>query len=903
LLAVTLVIVSIVAIIFSTRVAIINAALNNYITQHQSELTCLDLSINTDFNLIINKLCIKMPLTTIEINDAEIQWQSPTTMLLVDMISAIKIDNIKVQGTAEIVPSQAAAQASVKESSFSDIQQRINLMMVEIAQINLPSIAIEVKNYHYFPFSLGISKTKAVYSGHLFTDANQFYMTMARANETDFISIKLTRDDLNFTATLDTDLAELESFLAFHQLTLANKLAQLLSINGTLQSQFVWQEETLTINNQLSDFSIRPKNGISADVPFSISGPLQWQSRLVNNILTVEFDQKSLLNIESNQQDVIELLVTKSAPVTLIELLKNNEVSLLKIKPQDSLTIDFTKAEVFVSAMLVSAMLEEGGALSSNEKTKNINKPIVFALHDVSLSYGAKQSKSQFQFQSQVEKKQTNTEPLLSLNLNQAGFNIEAQLQLATLHSFSKNPLLISATGQVKQNKNDWQIDFEPNTTITLADISLLTKEAAIDKKKLSAAKLVSSLQGTISIVKENLARSNSGIKDVTTKKNINLALQVNSDITQLQLTNLIHIDHGKLMARIDGDLSDIKINAETFADNVPVATINVRGELSKPEIDLVADKLSISDLLALKIKRPIDVKLIDGMISYRLSGQLTDLEQPMNNAMKLSLAMEDITGEISGTWMQGLNIKQNFMLNDGHLISDSSDTNQANNIFIDKIETQTPIDNLSANFLLNFSKQNSNIIVNMSNVSAEALGGRFEIDKAQWPMKPEHSVNVQLSSIDLEKLLELDKKQGIVVTGKISGNLPVSYDGNNFLVKDGSLHNVSHGVIQVMNNPAVARLKEGSAELKLAFDALQNLHYHQLTSEVSMANDGYMLLATAIKGRNPDLDNEVNLNLNLNYDLLGLLASLDITKHIENSIIKQSKKDGQKSSQQVSKK
>jgi hypothetical protein len=55
------------------------------------------------------------------------------------------------------------------------------------------------------------------------------------------------------------------------------------------------------------------------------------------------------------------------------------------------------------------------------------------------------------------------------------------------------------------------------------------------------------------------------------------------------------------------------------------------------------------------------------------------------------------------------------------------------------------------------------------------------------------------------------------------------------------------------------------------------------------------MLLATAIKGRNPDLDNEVNLNLNLNYDLLGLLESLDITDQIENEIIKQSKKDAQK--------
>ena len=76
------------------------------------------------------------------------------------------------------------------------------------------------------------------------------------------------------------------------------------------------------------------------------------------------------------------------------------------------------------------------------------------------------------------------------------------------------------------------------------------------------------------------------------------------------------------------------------------------------------------------------------------------------------------------------------------------------------------------------------------------------------------------------------------------------------------------------------------TTELKLAFDALENLHYHHLSSEVSMIDDGYMLLVTEIKGRNPDLDNEVNLNLNLSYDLLGLLESLNITEHFESKVL-----------------
>lgn len=128
--------------------------------------------------------------------------------------------------------------------------------------------------------------------------------------------------------------------------------------------------------------------------------------------------------------------------------------------------------------------------------------------------------------------------------------------------------------------------------------------------------------------------------------------------------------------------------------------------------------------------------------------------------------------------------------------------------------------------------------------------------------------------------------KQGIIVTGKISGILPISTNGKRFTISGGELHNISDGIIKVANNATVEQLKESDPQLKLAFDAMQNIHYHHLSSDVSMAKDGYMLFDTKIKGINPDLDNEVNLNVNLSYDLLGLLESLNITKDLEQNLI-----------------
>jgi hypothetical protein len=260
---------------------------------------------------------------------------------------------------------------------------------------------------------------------------------------------------------------------------------------------------------------------------------------------------------------------------------------------------------------------------------------------------------------------------------------------------------------------------------------------------------------------------------------------------------------------------------------------------------------------------------------------------------MLLALSVKDVTGEIDGTWLQELNWQQSFKISNGKvnsLFADRSGNTKGevkaeNNLTIAKIETATAITELSANTLVDFSQEEIN--VKAKNITGNLLEGRFEVLQAQWPFSKGSAVNVKLTKIDLEKLLELDKEQGIVVTGKVSGEFPIFYDGKDFLINEGYLHNVGGGLIQVFDNPAVEELKTSSTELKLAFEALENLHYHHLSSAVSMADDGYMLLVTEIKGRNPDLDSEVNLNLNLNYDLLGLLESLNITDHFENKVIK----------------
>jgi len=473
--------------------------------------------------------------------------------------------------------------------------------------------------------------------------------------------------------------------------------------------------------------------------------------------------------------------------------------------------------------------------------------------------------------------------------LQQTNFALDAQLNFEQLKLLSKLPAIITVAGVIKQNKGDWQINLAENSHITLSSLSLSSASTTDDITELGADKLITKVDGTIDIVNNASVAKNVGTDQnkVESAEKIILDLKLNNEITRLKIANVMQLEQVQLTSAISGSMENISVNAQVLANSVEVATINLTGNLAQPKLDVLANDVLITDLLALNINLPVDVKLIDGKLSYHLSGQLLDLSEPMNNEMELSLSIQELTGEITDIWLQDLNLQQSFMLSKGDITSVQSNKSKVNNLSIGMIEAAVPIENFASQILINTKQQNIALVAN--NIQGETLGGSFKIANAEWPFQAERSVDVQLNGIDLEKLLELDQQQGIVVTGKISGILPVYYDGQQWLLEEGELYNVSEGIIQVKNNPAVAELKANNPELKLAFDALQNLHYHQLTSAVSMADDGYMLLATEIKGINPDIDNEVNLNLNLNYDLLGLLESLDITKQMENRIIKQS--------------
>jgi hypothetical protein len=902
------------------NMSLANEYLVNSLNERQMSVSCIEFDLTQDLTITIEKLCIKSPYADVVINDAIITWELSTAEFMTSSINSIEIESMVIVGSNAIeFVSEPTDNSNDKNFQISETPKLITTLMESMTQLSIPT-SLQIKQLTYQPYIAPSStaqnlddNNKVKFQGKLSIDDNKVDFILSNDEEVQILSIGLTPKNKVFQAKVSTNIAEMAKFLLIHNIPLPPALVTK-NKDADLQGQFIsdlyWRDKELTINSQLTDlsFNISSLNTSVNDElnNVSLDANLDWETRLVDNVLTFDFKDNSHFKLLADKEELVVFLSQKQLPDSAISIVKDNNLAKFLINPAGLITVDFSTQKIIVDKLMIndlSLIDVSKSSVSMNKPGENKldgSTPFALLLSGIEFTYkqningthvtnvvvDATQADSTSSVSTTLVSSNSNT---ITAALKKAKFSLETELVLSALEPFqrksvSNEPVSMQAYGSLTHKNDTWEVILDPSTKIKLSHLSMPLLKSANDKEnKVKDSKVKESAPKGIKVAE--LTSFWQGKISIDANASFNLALASNNQIKNLAFSNILQVEDTKITVDIAGNLEDITLNSELITDNVSLGKLNVRGNVYQPQIKLSANEVSVTDLLALKVKLPIELKLIDGTLSYQLSGQLNDFKkdfsQVVNSSMALSLSLESITGEIDGKWLQDINWQQNFNIDNQKIASVPS---TVANFSIDKIETATPITGLSMNTEMSFEKGDLKVKVN--NVYGKLLGGSFTVESAVWPLVKEHSVNVQLETIDLEQLLELDKKQGIVVTGKISGNLPLFTDGKAFLIEAGELHNVGDGVIQVFNNPAVEELKSSGTQLKLAFDALENLHYHHLYSNVSMADDGYMLLDTVIKGVNPDLGNDVNLNLNLSYDLLGLLESLNITEQFESKMV-----------------
>ncbi|WDE07383.1 YdbH domain-containing protein [Thalassomonas viridans] len=294
--------------------------------------------------------------------------------------------------------------------------------------------------------------------------------------------------------------------------------------------------------------------------------------------------------------------------------------------------------------------------------------------------------------------------------------------------------------------------------------------------------------------------------------------------------------------------------------------TVTGKAMLDGMPLSAVLDRIDLPELLTLDAKISNEINYVfkpdSQTLTARLSGQLVDGFGSYDD-----IAFDDIKGRWSCSWeLPQLSCDQ-LGFSSGHV-----------NAGIDITE-------VSADG--KFSWQQGNWSYQLGRFSAGLLDGTVALAPVDILAGQAFSGTLTLAHISLAELVALQQQPGIEVTGYLDGELPFTYDDKGLSIEQGTLTNQGEGIIKVDGNPAVEQLKQSQPELKLALDALKELHYQHLDSEVTMSANGATEIKMSMQGRNPENIRPIHFNYLHQENLLQLLRSLRIDSQLSEDIEK----------------
>lgn len=856
--------------------------------------------------IIVDKLCLQSPKADIDIVDMAVQWQ----YFPQSKVTNVDVKRVNIKGTEHLFSNinhnsvgneQGNRYGNEHSNNKYNLGQLLSVTLQpylkQIEQFQLPT-EISVTEISYLPFTVkntskmsDLSEQKKPYIASLSAVDNRFYFSLKNTNEIEFIKAKLSKNKgenkskAGFSITLSSKLNLLKTFINAHQLPITAEQQYTVNtsdISGRIDTIIEYQADSLSMQNQITDLVITSDNGVEKSGSFKLMAALNVDSRLPlianqtvsntqskksnknNQEIALTFVGKNAISLAYSQPHFIAMLEQNEISPAIITLIADNPLVKVTLTAKDKATLTLDNQQLNLSGIAISA---RGDKRDHHAKLEHIT------LDFANNTEGHTENKPN---SSPVNNDKLGNQAAdkIASKLTIESFVIDSQLTLSNIAKFTTMPVALHLEGSLQKTAKQTNISLSDNS-------SIMVKNLVLAKQQSSSTAVTGATKSKVLLKLQALSVKVEGNVQLMADNVFNVNLKAHSKASHVNIPKTLQIDSFDLFSDIKGSLDDIHINATASADGVNLGSISIIGPLLSPKVQIAANKVQLTDLLSLNIQLPTKIELIDGRLDYSISGQLADLNNIDKSPFSVSVALTSVSGEVDGIWLQELNWQQNFTLLAGKI---TTLPNATENLTVALIEMSPPISKLSVNTHWTFNKS---FKLSATQLKADVLGGSFSVPKIVWPFEQSHSVNVQLNSIDLEQVLALDKKQGIVVTGNISGQLPITFDGEKYIMEKGELYNITDGLIQVMDNPAVAELKENNTQLQLVFEALQNLHYHQLSSAVSMTEDGYMLLDTIIKGRNPNINNDVNLNLNLSYDLLGLLESMSITQRFEESIIK----------------
>ncbi|MEE8270705.1 MAG: YdbH domain-containing protein [Alphaproteobacteria bacterium] len=129
----------------------------------------------------------------------------------------------------------------------------------------------------------------------------------------------------------------------------------------------------------------------------------------------------------------------------------------------------------------------------------------------------------------------------------------------------------------------------------------------------------------------------------------------------------------------------------------------------------------------------------------------------------------------------------------------------------------------------------------------------------------PDSAFTLTARDVDLSRLLEQMPLEGLTVTGRVGGRVPVRLTDDTILIDNGVLETSEPGVIRYVPGGAEAVADADDGGVGLLLNAVRNFHYEGLTMTLNGRTGDELEVGINLRGANPDLYDGYPIVLNVN--------------------------------------
>lgn len=173
-----------------------------------------------------------------------------------------------------------------------------------------------------------------------------------------------------------------------------------------------------------------------------------------------------------------------------------------------------------------------------------------------------------------------------------------------------------------------------------------------------------------------------------------------------------------------------------------------------------------------------------------------------------------------------------------------------------------------------------------LTHVRMQALGGNISLSPLRLPQR--ETALLQIHSIEMSELITALKPKQFAMSGRVSGELPLSLNDDRGWVLHGWIAN--DNLMTLRLDPQFAdALGKGNLASGAAIDWLRYLEINKMRADIDVARDGELLLRAGISGNHPQRSalRAVNLNYQHQENLFQLWRSLRFGSNVEQTLEK----------------